>query len=172
MMTMFYLKKKRKSSVWCLFDIILCVCLLYGVESGSIAGKSLYTEKDKVPILYTENVTSFIVNNHQDGRQVQLVQFYNSYCGHCISFAPIFKDFLKSVTRWSDVLSVSVLDCSVESNNKACRDFDIAYYPTLRTFWFKPDKSNKGEELLGTFLWWILDFLTNYIFLIIILKSI
>lgn len=108
---------------------------------------SLYNLKDHVTILETSNFTKFVINQHQDGKKIQLIQFYSSYCGHCISFAPQFKRFLKSVDKWSDLLSISVVNCADDINRKVCSDYKVEYFPTLRMFWFKPNEKDKGNKL-------------------------
>lgn len=130
--------------------IILSAVLLPAalVVSLPFQETSLYTYLDPVNILYTSNVTDFISHRHQDGQKLQLVQFYSSWCGHCINFAPHFKEFLKSVRAWRHWLDISVLDCSVKENmDGACNTYDISYYPCLKMFWFKPDDTQKGNEI-------------------------
>ena len=113
---------------------------------------SLYHSNDNVIILTTDNFTKFVVDLHQDGQKLQLIQFYNSWCGHCISFAPNFKKFLKSVDKWKDLLSISVVDCSMDINFKLCTDYDISFYPNLRMFWFKPTSKDKGDTIKCKFM--------------------
>ena len=75
----------------------LLVCLLLfieGVSSSPIQPKpSLYEKSDHVTLLDVDNFNRTI--NGQD--HAWLVQFYSSYCGHCINFAPIFKGFVKEI---------------------------------------------------------------------------
>lgn len=122
-----------------------------GVEGSPVEApvESIYRASDRVTILTTANFTRFVVDLHADGHKLQLVQFYNSFCGHCISFAPAFKTFLRSVWRWRELLSVSVVDCSIDSNRKVCTDYDVEFYPTLRMFWFRPGglPAEKGDNL-------------------------
>lgn len=114
-----------------------------------IQAESLYHSNDNAIILTTSNFTQFVVDLHQDGQKLQLIQFYNSWCGHCISFAPHFKKFLKSVTKWKDLISISVVDCSLDINHKVCTDYNVVFYPTLRMFWFKPEAKDEGENIKG-----------------------
>lgn len=123
----------------------------YGVEGSPVQApaESIYRASDRVTILTTANFTRFVVDLHADGHKLQLVQFYNSFCGHCISFAPAFKTFLRSVWKWRELLSVSAVDCSIVSNRKICTDYDVEFYPTLRMFWFRPGglPVEKGDNL-------------------------
>ena len=110
---------------------------------------SLYSVDDHIYILDSNNITDFIVNQHQDERAVQLIQFYNSYCGHCIHFAPTFKDFVKNIIQWKQLIHIGVLDCSKEINAKSCNNYHVNGFPTLRTFWFKPKSTDIGEDFHG-----------------------
>ncbi|XP_027198139.2 sulfhydryl oxidase 1-like [Dermatophagoides pteronyssinus] len=118
------------------------------VQGFPASSSSLYTSADSgVNILYTTNITDFIVNQHQDGRKIQFIQFFNTYCGHCQAFAPLFKQFLQStIHRWSNVVDFAVLDCANEVNADACRHYNIELYPTLRTFWLRPKLTDLGED--------------------------
>ncbi|XP_017489028.1 PREDICTED: sulfhydryl oxidase 1-like [Rhagoletis zephyria] len=119
-------------------------------DAAAVVHPSLYSAADRpLTILSTANFSRFVVDLHADGRRLQLVQFYNSFCGHCISFAPSFRQFLRSITRWTELLSVAAVDCSIESNRPVCTDYDVEFYPTLRMFWFRPagKAQEKGDNL-------------------------
>ncbi|OTF77415.1 hypothetical protein BLA29_010705, partial [Euroglyphus maynei] len=89
----------------------------------------------------------FIVNQHNDGNRIQLIQFFNTYCGHCQAFAPLFKQFLRTtIHRWSNVVDFAVLDCANDLNTDACRHYNIQLYPTLRTFWLRPTLTDLGDD--------------------------
>ena len=54
--------------------------------------------------LYTSNDVGITLVNHSnltkvilDSDTAWMVEFYSSWCGHCIRFAPIFKDLGKNV---------------------------------------------------------------------------
>lgn len=114
--------------------------------------KSLYSHRDGVNILYSSNASHFVRDLHQEGRKLQLVQFYSSWCGHCISFAPSFKAFLNTILTWTHWLDISVVDCAVQDNLLgACQDFDVQYYPCLKMFWFKPGPKDTGNEITCKF---------------------
>jgi len=57
------------------------------VARNLINGKGLYDEGDKVAVL---NVTNF-KNTVFGTKNAWVVQFYNSWCGHCFAFAPKYK---------------------------------------------------------------------------------
>ena len=53
----------------------------------------LYTNIDAVEILNTQNFESSVILKPY----AIVVEFYNSWCGHCIRFAPKWKKFAKSI---------------------------------------------------------------------------
>lgn len=129
--------------------ILLVVLLPFSfVFSYPYKDSSLYTYLDPVNILYTSNATNYISQQHKDSQKLQLVQFYSSWCGHCIDFAPRFKKFLKTIRSWRHWLDISVLDCAQEVNLQgACVTYEIQYYPCLKMFWFKPNENETGKEI-------------------------
>lgn len=63
-----------------------------------------------------------------------MVQFYNTYCGHCQMFAPIYKDLASRLKNWTSVVRVAGVDCSREENVITCSDNKIKGYPTILVF--------------------------------------
>ena len=53
------------------------------------------------------------------------VEFFSSYCGHCINFAPKYKQFAADLWLWRDVVVVSGIDCAQDDNTPICREFEI-----------------------------------------------
>ena len=49
--------------------------------------KSLYDESDDIVTLQSHNLAKLIHNSET----AWFVEFYNSWCGHCIRFAPVWK---------------------------------------------------------------------------------
>ena len=58
-----------------------------------VLGDVLYTDKDSVHILNHKNFGDVVYLKPH----CMLVEFYNSWCGHCIRFAPVWKDFAISI---------------------------------------------------------------------------
>ncbi|XP_017748491.1 PREDICTED: sulfhydryl oxidase 2-like [Rhinopithecus bieti] len=61
-----------------------------------------------------------------------LVQFYSSWCGHCIGYAPTWRALAGDVRDWASAIRVAALDCMEEKNQAVCHDYDIHFYPTFR----------------------------------------
>ncbi|KAK2584302.1 hypothetical protein KPH14_006698 [Odynerus spinipes] len=96
----------------------------------SLPVQGLYNASDNVVIL---NATNFKTSVYGDSRG-WLVEFYNSWCGFCSRFAPIWKAFASDVYSWRDIVVVSAIDCAIEDNNPICREYDIMHYPMLKYF--------------------------------------
>lgn len=134
-------------------NVLLLIIVMLGscVRASPVSDtKGLYdAQQDDVNILYSSNATKFIVDGHQDGRRVHLVQFYSAWCGHCQAFAPYFKKFVHSIRGWRHWVDVSVINCADDASSEACKNYDIYGYPTVKLFWFKPDAQDKGTQLRG-----------------------
>lgn len=125
-----------------------CITILVLVKSVESIGKHsvLYSNNDEISIITSANFSENVFGRK---KQIQLVQFYNSWCGHCISFAPIFKRFAADVKRWKTVVRVLVIDCADDINTNTCREMDINSYPTIKLFWVDSRPDHKGIELKG-----------------------
>ena len=64
-------------SIW----LFVLVTFRHNVQAG------LYTEEDDVVILSSANFYENILKSEK----IWNVEFYNSWCGHCIHFAPTYK---------------------------------------------------------------------------------
>lgn len=62
---------------------LLYLCLL----RPSVVEAGLYTASDQIYLLTPENVESALVNS----TAAMVVEFYASWCGHCVSFSPFYK---------------------------------------------------------------------------------
>lgn len=98
------------------------------LPDDEIDQQGLYKRSDLVDILTSRNLERKLYGQNH----VWLVQFYNSYCGHCRSFMPKFKILASQMVQWRSVIRPAVLDCSVEENSEICRQFEIMAYPSLR----------------------------------------
>uniref|UniRef100_A0A1A9VDD5 Sulfhydryl oxidase n=1 Tax=Glossina austeni TaxID=7395 RepID=A0A1A9VDD5_GLOAU len=115
------------------------------IKHESPAELGLYNSSDKVKVLTDNNFNQEVLHrNHSI-----LVEFYNSYCGHCKRFAPLYKDLAGILFGWRDILPVSAIDCAAEENNGICRQYEIMGYPSLRYFGpgFTPSPGNYGKPI-------------------------
>ncbi|XP_037706788.1 sulfhydryl oxidase 2 [Choloepus didactylus] len=97
-----------------------------------------------------------------------LVQFYSSWCGHCIGYAPTWRALAADVRDWAAAIRVAALDCADEKNHGVCRAYDVHFYPSFRYFKaftkeFTPGENFKGPDReLQTVRHAMVDFLQNH----------
>lgn len=116
---------KTVCQIFILFAIFLPIS-----REKSIDGSGLYTEVDKIVVLNNTNFQPMVCGS----QKAWLVEFYSSWCGHCIHFAPVFKELAAEVFEWRDVISVAAIDCANEANMPTCREYEIMGYPSLKFF--------------------------------------
>lgn len=97
---------------------------------SQIPTQGLYNASDNVVIL---NVTNFKSSVYEDTKG-WLVEFYNSWCGFCFRFAPMWKEFASDVHAWRDIVVIAAIDCADDDNNPICREYEIMHYPMLKYF--------------------------------------
>ena len=56
--------------------------------------QSLYNISDQVTVLENKTLKSTVYNSEQ----AWFVQFYSSWCGHCLHFAPVWKAFAVDIS--------------------------------------------------------------------------
>uniref|UniRef100_A0A8C0JL55 Sulfhydryl oxidase n=1 Tax=Canis lupus dingo TaxID=286419 RepID=A0A8C0JL55_CANLU len=97
-----------------------------------------------------------------------LVQFYSSWCGHCIGYAPTWRALARDVRDWAAAIRVAALDCAEEENHEVCRAYDIHFYPSFRYFKAFTKDFTTGENFKGpdrelqTVRRTMIDFLQNH----------
>ncbi|KAG7217706.1 hypothetical protein INR49_021221 [Caranx melampygus] len=78
-----------------------------------------------------------------------VVQFYSSWCGHCIQYSSTWKSLAQDVKDWQQVISVAVLDCAQEENFDVCKEFSIRFYPTFKYFRAHSAVTDRGTTYRG-----------------------
>uniref|UniRef100_F7B5Y7 Sulfhydryl oxidase n=1 Tax=Ornithorhynchus anatinus TaxID=9258 RepID=F7B5Y7_ORNAN len=97
-----------------------------------------------------------------------LLQFYSSWCGHCIGYAPTWRALAGDVRDWDSAIRVGVLDCADEENYETCREYGIQFYPSFRYFRAFTKEFTHGENYKGsdrelqTVRQTMIDFLQNH----------
>lgn len=140
---------KRQFHFILLVEIFL-LFLLNGKYVNSFAigmdesdNQGLYNASDHVVILNITNFKSHIYNS----KSSWMVEFYSSWCGHCIRFAPIWKTFASSIVSWRTVVQVGVIDCANDDNNPICREYEVMHYPTIKFFSVNSKPGTLGLEI-------------------------
>lgn len=70
--------------------IFVCLTFPFTTEAG------LYTASDQVVVLTPDNVDSVLVNS----TAALVVEFYASWCGHCIAFSHVWKSLASDIKGW------------------------------------------------------------------------
>ncbi|XP_078686519.1 sulfhydryl oxidase 1-like [Branchiostoma floridae x Branchiostoma belcheri] len=107
----------------------------------------LYSEEDAVVRLEAATINRTIYNVPN----LFIVEFYSSWCGHCINFAPTWKALARDTEDWAEVIQLAALDCADSKNLPTCRQYDIKGYPTIKVFQpFTQNTSDIGKPLKGS----------------------
>lgn len=110
-------------------------CLARGIQPD------LYTDDDDVLRL---NQANFNVIFKEGLNVTFMVQFYNTFCGHCQMFAPIYKEFATRVKNWSSLIEIAGIDCSKNENLATCASQDIQAFPTI--LFYPPNTKPKNSN--------------------------
>uniref|UniRef100_A0A8C7CI48 Sulfhydryl oxidase n=1 Tax=Oncorhynchus kisutch TaxID=8019 RepID=A0A8C7CI48_ONCKI len=118
----------------------------------------LYSEEDPVVILTSATVKQTLVNSST----AWLVQFYSSWCGHCIQYSPTWKALAGDVKDWEHAIRIGVLDCAQENNFDICKEFGIHFYPTFRVCASQDLNHVGADRELQTVRQLMVNFLQNH----------
>ncbi|KAL0978978.1 hypothetical protein UPYG_G00178780 [Umbra pygmaea] len=124
----------------------------------------LYSDVDPVVILSSATIKQNLLNSST----AWLIQFYSSWCGHCIQYSPTWKALAGDVKDWEQAIRVGVLDCAQENNFDTCKEFGVHFYPTFRYFkarspTFDVGQTNRGPDReLQTVRQLMVNFLQNH----------
>ncbi|XP_060630438.2 sulfhydryl oxidase 1 [Anolis sagrei] len=117
--------------------------LLLLLAGPGALGAGLYSPLDPLAVLGADSLERRLFNSSS----AWVVEFYASWCGHCIRFAPTWKQLARDIRDWRPAVMLGVLDCAERSNQKICTDFGITGYPTLKFFKAFSKKPEDGIRL-------------------------
>lgn len=109
------------------------------------ASGRLYSEEDPLVILGSGSLKPTVTNSSS----AWMVQFYSSWCGHCIQYSSTWKALAQDVKDWREAMAVAVLDCAQEENFDVCKEFGIKFYPTFKYFRAHSSVEDKGTIYRG-----------------------
>ncbi|ELU03567.1 hypothetical protein CAPTEDRAFT_218956 [Capitella teleta] len=128
------------------FASCLLILLLF-LSSEAVSDDDLFAPADGVTIL--SGNTSSSQRALSDRSHIWLVNFYSSWCGHCIRFAPLYKKLASAIKDWSGVVQLATLNCGARENLQTCTDYGITGYPTLRVLPAYSSKNATGDDYSG-----------------------
>ncbi|XP_076091169.1 sulfhydryl oxidase 1-like [Mytilus galloprovincialis] len=120
--------------LWILLTLKCTICL---------GDEGLYKSSDNVVILTNDSFYPAVLGSEN----AWIIEFYNSWCGHCINFAPKWKEFATNTKGWQKVISIGAVDCSQNNNIPLCRNYDIQGYPAIIFFPPHADEAYRGEPI-------------------------
>ncbi|GIY53600.1 sulfhydryl oxidase 1 [Caerostris extrusa] len=128
---------------------LLYALVLVFVFSPSLAlnsrVSSLYSEDDPL-----SELNSTLFNKRVLGSsKVWIIEFYNNWCGHCIRYAPTWKQFAREITTWKRIVDIAVVNCNDAQNVKLCRFYEVESFPTIKMFWLNTLPNDTGTIING-----------------------
>eukprot|EP00062_Callorhinchus_milii_P010734 gi/632955954/ref/XP_007893719.1/ PREDICTED: sulfhydryl oxidase 1 [Callorhinchus milii] len=94
------------------------------------AGAGLYSPGDQVETVTADTLPKTIYNSST----AWALEFYASWCGHCIEFAPVWKSLAQDIKEWKPAVSLAAIDCADSQNRILCKTFKVLFYPTIKFF--------------------------------------
>ncbi|CAI2357000.1 unnamed protein product [Caenorhabditis sp. 36 PRJEB53466] len=122
---------------------ILVVILAFSASRG--ASESLYDKNDAILELDIDTFGPAIYGS----KKAHFIEFYSSWCGACIGYAPTFKKFAKQLEKWSPLVQVTVVNCADDKNMPLCREQSVSSYPTLKYFKYASNNKDDGMKYSG-----------------------
>jgi len=115
------------------------------LADDSAMQESLYAPDDPILQLTYKDFNESIY--HQ--KKAFFVEFYSSWCGHCIAFAPLWKELAKNVVGWKKVVQIAAVNCALESNFGLCQEHNLEGYPTLKYYSYESTGPADGQIYNG-----------------------
>ncbi|NXW00245.1 QSOX1 oxidase, partial [Fregetta grallaria] len=75
------------------------------------------------------------------------VEFFASWCGHCVHFAPTWRALAHDLREWRPAVMLAAIDCADEANQQVCANFGITGFPTLKFFRAFSKKAEDGIRI-------------------------
>ncbi|XP_071495905.1 sulfhydryl oxidase 2-like [Diadema antillarum] len=91
---------------------------------------ALYSPNDHVVLLDGSNFAQSVYNSEK----VWIIEFFSSWCGHCVHFAPTWKSLAEDLRHWKHAVLIAAIDCAEQKNNEVCRSNSVHAYPSIKFF--------------------------------------
>uniref|UniRef100_A0A914H5R4 Thioredoxin domain-containing protein n=1 Tax=Globodera rostochiensis TaxID=31243 RepID=A0A914H5R4_GLORO len=101
---------------------------------------TLYDAGDFVVQLddHSFNDTVFCTHNASTNEERKctaiVVEFYSDWCGHCRTYARVYKALARDLRGWDGVLKLAAINCADPINSMTCRSSRITHYPYIKYF--------------------------------------
>ncbi|KRY31329.1 Sulfhydryl oxidase 1, partial [Trichinella spiralis] len=126
-----------------LFSLLSLLLLIPAATFAEVGVESLFSATDQVHSLDKNSFDPFVYN--QDYATV--VDFYSSWCGACINFAPTYSEMAISVKGWHRYVKVAAVNCANMVNRELCTANSVYFYPSLKYFKYHSKASSDGVPM-------------------------
>ncbi|KAL1226550.1 Sulfhydryl oxidase [Trichinella spiralis] len=126
-----------------LFSLLSLLLLIPAATFAEVGVESLFSATDQVHSLDKNSFDQFVYN--QDYATV--VDFYSSWCGACINFAPTYSEMAISVKGWHRYVKVAAVNCANMVNRELCTANSVYFYPSLKYFKYHSKASSDGVPM-------------------------
>ena len=118
------------------FYLLISYCSAFSLDTSiynnlPAPDNSLFAQNDPVYIIHKESQLKTAIKNSPTP---WLVLYYAHWCGHCIHYAPEFKNITMNLLPWYNTFRVAVVDCGNPANTDTCKIGDVKGYPTLQLY--------------------------------------
>ena len=130
---------------------LLRATVLLLVASEALGGKKDSLFENAIGVEQLDRSGVWGVSRNETDAEGWIVVFYAPWCGHCQHYAPEFRRFGEALAGAGREIRAGVVSCTAE--RKACDDFGVRGYPTVKSFGVLGDnavvKKRSPKELLG-----------------------
>lgn len=124
---------------------LLLISLLSLSSNVSADEKSLFGSNSQVTQLNIDNFDQTVYNQ----KKYFFVEFYSSWCGACIQYAPHYESFANEIKGWKPVFEVAAINCADDKNIQLCRAHAIDAFPTVKYFKYMSRSHDDGVKYNG-----------------------
>jgi len=103
-------------------------------QGGCLPSKSLYEENTDYVQILTQETFKETLERPEEANQFWIVEFYASWCGHCVHFAPTIKEFAEEIKDWTKLVKLGVIDCGNSENGEICQENQVHGFPTMKYY--------------------------------------
>ncbi|XP_069719181.1 sulfhydryl oxidase 1 [Phaenicophaeus curvirostris] len=105
--------------------------------------RALYSASDPLELLGGDGAERRLLRSPS----AWAVEFFASWCGHCVHFAPTWRALARDLREWRPAVVLAAIDCADEANQQVCDDFGITGFPTLKFFRAFSEKAEDGIRI-------------------------